>query len=112
MKNNTTIETYPLKELIQERISDYFNIIKREGMFDNNSLKDIVFRLNSFDKKVSGSLLKYILLLDNQDYNIDISVRFYFKRGSTFIGYDTTNGELKRYEANNKIKIIDKLRGL
>lgn len=106
-----TISAHPLKELIQERISDYYNVLVKEGLFDRGNLEDIIFSLNTFGEKAKESLLRYILLLDDRDYEMDIHVKFYFKRSDKYIGYDTTTGELKRYESNNKIELIEKLRG-
>jgi late competence protein required for DNA uptake (superfamily II DNA/RNA helicase) len=108
LQNSVTDET--LLQLYEHHYSILVNNVRE--MFTDKDYKAIIMNMNPFEDKIKNSVLFYILTCDVLGYNIELNPRFYFKDiEGNWIGYDTSNGKLTRYEEKIEKEIINRLRG-
>lgn len=108
LQNSVTDET--LLQLYEHHYSILVNNVRE--MFTDKDYKAIIMNMNPFEDRIKNSVLFYILTSDVLGYNIELNPRFYFKDiEGNWIGYDTSNGKLTRYEEKIEKEIINRLRG-
>ncbi|MCF8012628.1 MAG: hypothetical protein K9L56_15265 [Clostridiales bacterium] len=80
-------------------------------MFRDKDYKAMITSMEPFEDRIKNSIVLYILLCDTIGYTIELNTRLFFKDiEGRWIGYDTVDGKLTRYDDEDKEKLLDKLR--